>query len=256
MKVIFHEAFLERYTSDPAAAYGRLDSALANAKEYYELITPSPCTEEQLLRVHTAYHIDYVRRDVSVYPVALLAAGAAVEASRLAMAGEAAFALCRPPGHHAGPDSCWGFCYFNNVAVAVKNLLAEGLVQKVLIVDYDLHFGDGTANTFANNAAVTYLHPGGANRQKFLAHLQGAIADVEADLVAVSAGFDRHINDWGGLLATDDYGEIGRMLGEFARDRCAGRIFAALEGGYNHASLAEAFIAFCQGLEHGLAPAG
>ncbi len=252
MKIVFHDAFLQRYTSDPAAAEGRLDQALARAKERYELVTPSPCTEEELRRVHTAYHIEYVRQDMSVYPVALLAAGAALEAARLAVSGEPAFALCRPPGHHASPDSCWGFCYFNNVAVAVKDLLEREMVKQVLIVDFDLHFGDGTANTFKDVAAVTYLHPGGANSRKFLEHLQDFLAKEEADLVAVSAGFDRHLDDWGGLLSTGDYEEIGRLLGSFARARCRGRIFAALEGGYNHRSLAEAFAAFCAGVEAGL----
>ncbi|MDO9535334.1 MAG: histone deacetylase family protein [Bacillota bacterium] len=254
MKVIFHEDFLECYTSDPAAVNGRLDPALALAQEHYSLVTPSPCTEEPLLRVHTPTHIAHVRADRSVYPIALLAAGAAIEASRLAMAGEPAFALCRPPGHHASPDSCWGFCYFNNVAVAVKDLLAREVVQKVLIVDFDLHYGDGTANTFANMPAVTYLHLQGRNRQVFLEDLKSSIQDEKADLVAVSAGFDRHIKDWGGLLTTEDYGEIGHILGDFARARCGGRIFTALEGGYNAISLGDAFLAFCRGVEKGLTP--
>lgn len=237
---------------DPAAAYGRLDPALALARKRYPILTPSPCTEEDLLLVHSSSHISYISRDDSVYPVALLAAGAAIEASRLAMGGEAAFALCRPPGHHASPDSCWGFCYFNNVAVAVKRLLAGGDVKKVLIVDYDLHYGDGTANTFAADPAVTYLHPEGPTREALLSHLKGFIQDEEADIVAVSAGFDRHINDWGGLLTTEDYGEMGRILGGFARERCNGRIFAALEGGYNARSLGEAFGAFCDGVNEEL----
>ena len=252
MKVIFHEAFLESYTMDPAAGYGRLDPALALAEERYPLITPSPCTEQDLLRVHSAAHISHVRRDDSVYPVALLAAGATLEASRLAMGGEPAFALCRPPGHHASPDSCWGFCYFNNVAVAVRGLLERGDVKKVLIVDFDLHFGDGTANAFAREPDVNYLHPEGPNRLAFISHLKGFIKNEKADIVAVSAGFDRHIQDWGGLLATEDYGEIGNILGKFAREHCDGRIFAALEGGYNVRSLGAAFGSFCQGVEEGL----
>lgn len=237
---------------DPAAAYGRLDYALALAQERYPILTPAPCTEEDLLRVHTPSHLSNVRMDDSVYPVALLAAGATMEASRLAMAGEPAFALCRPPGHHASPGSCWGFCYFNNVAVAVKGLLERGDVNKVLIVDYDLHFGDGTANTFHGEPNVAYLHPEGPDRIALLSHLKGFIQDEEADIVAVSAGFDRHIQDWGGMLTTEDYGEIGHILGEFARAQCEGRIFAALEGGYNARSLGEAFGAFCEGLQEGM----
>ena len=248
MKVIFHDDFLQSYTMDPAAEYGRLDPALALAQERYSLITPHPCTEEDLMLVHSANHISHVRMDNSVYPVALLAVGATIEASRLAMEGKPAFALCRPPGHHASPNSCWGFCYFNNVAVAVKRLLERGEVKKVLIVDYDLHFGDGTANTFMGDPAVTYLHPEGPNRLALLSHLKGFLQDEQADIVAVSAGFDRHIQDWGGLLTTEDYGEIGRILGKFARERCKGRIFAALEGGYNARSLGDAFAAFCAGV--------
>jgi acetoin utilization deacetylase AcuC-like enzyme len=250
MKVVFHERFLEYYTSDPAAVPGRLDPALALAKEHYSLVSPYPCTEEQLLRVHNPSHIAHIRADQSVYPIALLAAGAAVEASRLAMAEEPAFALCRPPGHHASPDSCWGFCYFNNVAVAVKELLALEMVKKVLIVDFDLHYGDGTANIFNNIQAVTYRHLKGQNREAFLENLLEFIKNEKADLVAVSAGFDRHIKDWGGLLTTEDYGKIGHMLGEFARAHCGGRIFAALEGGYNARSLGDAFDAFCRGVEN------
>ena len=249
MKIVFHEDFLKSYTGDPAAAYGRLDQALTRAKELYPLIAPSPCPQEELQRVHTPTHITHVRSNRSVYPVALLAAGAAVEASRLAMAGEPAFALCRPPGHHASPGSCWGFCYFNNVAVAVQGLLAREEVGKVLIVDFDLHYGDGTANIFAGEPAVTYLHVQGPNRGAFLGHLQGFLQDEQADIVAVSAGFDRHAQDWGGLLTTRDYGEIGRILGNFARKHCDGRIFAALEGGYNPSSLGESVAAFCQGVE-------
>ena len=251
MKVIFHEAFLESYTRDPAAGVGRLDPALALAQERYPLLTPSPCAEDDLLLVHNPAHISHVRREDSVYPVALLATGATIEASRLAMEGEPAFALCRPPGHHASPDSCWGFCYFNNVAIAVKRLLERDEVKKALIVDYDLHFGDGTANTFASDPAVTYLHPEGSNREAFLSNLKELIQEEQADIVAVSAGFDRHIQDWGGLLTTEDYGEIGRILGKFARERCNGRIFAALEGGYNARSLGEAFAAFCEGVSTG-----
>ena len=86
--------------------------------------------------------------------MAILAAGATIEAAQSALNKEAAFALCRPPGHHASPDSCWGFCYFNNVAIAVRKLLAEGKVKRVLIVDFDLHYGDGTANTFVGESDV------------------------------------------------------------------------------------------------------
>jgi len=68
-------------------------------------------------------------------------------AAELAIEGKPSFGLIRPPGHHASPDSCWGFCYFNNIAIAIRRLIDEGRVKKALIIDFDLHFGDGTFNT-------------------------------------------------------------------------------------------------------------
>ena len=206
MKIVFHESFLETYTGDPAASPGRLDHALALVREVYPLVKPQPCTEEDVLLVHSRYHLESVRRDESVFPMALLAAGAAIKASELAWGGEAAFALCRPPGHHASPDSCWGFCYFNNVAIAVQKMLQQGKVEKALIIDFDLHYGDGTANTFAGNPAVVYRHVTGRDSASFVNDLETFLDGVgKADLLAVSAGFDRHQKDWGGLLSTKDY---------------------------------------------------
>ena len=249
MKIVFHESFLETYTGDPAASPGRLDHALALVREVYPLVKPQTCTEEDVLLVHSHYHLESVRRDESVFPMALLAAGAAIKASELAWSGEAAFALCRPPGHHASPDSCWGFCYFNNVAIAVQKMLQQGKVEKALIIDFDLHYGDGTANTFAGNPAVVYRHVTGRDSASFVDDLVTFLNGVgKADLLAVSAGFDRHVNDWGGLLSTKDYESMGEILAKFARERCQGRLFAALEGGYNAFSLGESLAAFCEGI--------
>ena len=154
MKVFFDEKFLQTYTSDPAASPGRLDYAFSEVKKRYSLVAPRPCSEEDVRLVHTAYHFEYTRRDEKVYPMAILAAGAAIGAAETALNGEAAFALCRPPGHHASPDSAWGFCYFNNVAIAVSKLLSEKRIKKALIIDFDLHYGDGTANTFSVEPGV------------------------------------------------------------------------------------------------------
>ena len=119
------------------------------------------------------------------------------------------------------------------MAIAVSKLLSEKRIKKALIIDFDLHYGDGTANTFSGEPGVLYYHVKGNSSQVFVENLKTYLLGAKAELVAVSAGFDRHRNDWGGLLATSDYKEMGEILGSFARDNCEGRIFAALEGGYN-----------------------
>jgi len=249
MKIVFHENFLETYTSDPAASYGRLEPALELVTDRFPMVTPAPCSVEDVLRVHTSFHLEDVQRDSRVYPMAMLAAGATINAADLAMKGEPAFALCRPPGHHASPDSCWGFCYFNNIAVATSRLLETRQADHVLIIDFDLHFGDGTSNIFSGESRVTFWHVSGRNNTSFVQNLEDYLEGKKADIVAVSAGFDRHANDWGGMLTTEDYGAMGEILGRFARENCGNRIFAALEGGYNARSLGNSVLAFTEGIE-------
>jgi acetoin utilization deacetylase AcuC-like enzyme len=144
MKIIFHEKYFDVYSGDPASAKGRLDGPYQLLEEEFEFARPTAASEADLQLVHTADHIERVRRDADLFEIASLAVGGAVLASEIATRGDAGFGLIRPPGHHASPNSCWGFCFFNNIAIAVKKLLASGSVDKALIVDFDLHFGDGT----------------------------------------------------------------------------------------------------------------
>ncbi|NOY11199.1 MAG: histone deacetylase family protein, partial [Archaeoglobi archaeon] len=118
MKVVFHPEFYRVYTSDPAAEAGRMEAIVEEIKDF-EFVEPEPAGEEDILLVHTARHLEWVKGMHEVYGVALLAAGGAILAARISFS-EPAFAAIRPPGHHASPDSSWGFCYFNNVAIAVR----------------------------------------------------------------------------------------------------------------------------------------
>lgn len=144
MKVVFHEDFKKVYTSDPAASAGRME-AVKNALEgKVEFVEPVPASKDDILRLHTPEHVRYVERE-GIYDIAALAAGGAIKAAEIGLT-EPCFALIRPPGHHASADSSWGFCYFNNMAIALEKLKREGKIKKAFILDFDLHFGDGNVN--------------------------------------------------------------------------------------------------------------
>jgi len=248
MKIIFHPRFYEVYTSDPAAAPGRMEAIVKALEKEFEFIEPGPAAERDLERVHGRQHIQSVKGDPQVYEVGILAAGGAILAAEMVFEDQPAFGLIRPPGHHASPHSCWGFCYFNNIAIAIKKLLSEGKIKSALILDFDLHYGDGTANTFSGSKEVSYFHPEGRNRQSFLNEVQTSLqTDKPFDIIGVSAGFDRHEEDWGGLLKTEDYLTIGRWVKETSLEQCQGRRFGVLEGGYNHSVLGRNVKVFLQG---------
>ncbi|MFO7877791.1 MAG: histone deacetylase family protein [Desulfovermiculus sp.] len=245
MHIVFHERYREVYASDPAAAKGRLDQAQALLQEMaHTWVSPETATEEDILLVHTQQHLQRIQQRPHLYELALLAAGGGITAARLACAGTPAFGLIRPPGHHASIDSCWGFCWFNNMAVAMQAMRRDGLVQRGLIVDIDLHFGDGTSGFYSQDPDITYYHLDSPQELD-----QILAAQEKCDVIAISAGFDRHIEDWGGMLSTEDYGQLGRTIKEFADQKCPGRIYSLLEGGYNHRVLGQAIQALIQGLE-------
>ncbi|WP_290902372.1 histone deacetylase family protein [Ferroglobus sp.] len=240
MKVVFSPKFYEVYSSDPAASPGRME-AIVNELKDYDFVEPEKASEEDILLVHTRKHYEWVK-SLKLFDVAMLAAGGAIKAALISME-EPAFAAIRPPGHHASPDSCWGFCYFNNIAIAIRKLQKLGLIKKAAIVDFDLHFGDGTANTFENDESVKYFH------MKDVESISDFLESVDYDIIAVSAGFDRHKEDWGDQLETEDYTEIGKIIKEYAEEKCGGRRFAVLEGGYNHKVLGKNVRAFIKGFE-------
>lgn len=240
MKVVFHEKYFEVYSDDPASAEGRLDSTYKSLKDEFEFVKPEPADEDELLLVHSQAHVEHIKQRTHIFELASLAVGGAVRSSEVALAGDPAFGLIRPPGHHASPNSCWGFCYFNNIAIATRRLIRAGNIGKTLIIDFDLHFGDGTNNTFAGDARVVYHHMGSdiGELEDFLARAG------KFDMLAVSAGFDRGIVDWGGTLSDEDYREIGNLLNRFSEERSQGRRYAVLEGGYSQETLGASILGF------------
>jgi acetoin utilization deacetylase AcuC-like enzyme len=254
-----------------------------------EIIAPRAATREQLGRVHES---DYLRRisetagralaldpdtytSPESYEIAMLAAGAAVDAVERVMAGShrSAMALVRPPGHHAERNRAMGFCFYNNVAVAAAHARAGG-ASRVAIVDYDVHHGNGTQHIFEADPAVLYIsthqypyYPGtggsdevgvgrGAGFTVNLPLEAGAIDDdyqlvfssvvvpvllqFEPDLVLVSAGFDAHEHDpLGGMrLSTAAFAAMTADLRRVAEECCRGRLVAVTEGGYDLHALA------------------
>ena len=245
MKVVFHDDFYQVYTSDPAASAGRMESVMKVIKPHVEFVEGQPASESQLEFVHYSAHIEYVRQ-TGLYHIAALAAGSAVEAASIGLS-EPCFGLIRPPGHHASSGSCWGFCYFNNMAVALEVLKHQNKIETAYVLDFDLHYGDGTVNILGNRDYVTIYNPGASTREAYMDEISAEMSRCRADIIGISAGFDNHKEDWGGLISTEDYRQIGKMVRESA-SRVGGGCFAILEGGYNHAVLGDNVMALINGL--------
>ena len=241
-------------------------------------LVPDLCTETDILRVHTPAVLravqtgDYEDADTphfaNIYELARLSAGAAVLASQQA---EPAFALMRPPGHHAERDRVMGFCYFNNVAIAVAKLLAEDTARHIAILDFDCHHGNGTEDIFrgdervlfvslhqspcypgtgliARDNCVNYPLPPGTGPAPYLEALDNALGKIRAfapDRLAVSAGFDTYKNDpiTDMALEIETYRDIARRIAALRLPA-----FMVLEGGYAE-QLAECVAAFVEGLD-------
>lgn len=222
-------------------------------------------TGEEVLRVHAKTHWEAVvsgtfqDADTPRYPnihvTALTSLSGALSAMRAALGGDPAFSLMRPPGHHAGKERVAGFCYVNNLAIAVRDSLANQRARRVGILDIDVHHGDGTEDIFLGEPGVLFaslhqfpLYPGTGLRSRenclnfplasgtaegvYLKTLETALTqllDFKPDLLAVSAGFDTYkecpIANL--LLEKATYRKIGRQIAQTGLKR-----FAVLEGGY------------------------
>jgi acetoin utilization deacetylase AcuC-like enzyme len=233
LAIVYHPRYEEDYPTASVETPERVRVIRDELNGECEFITPTAASEEDIMLVHTRPLLQEVKREPLLFEVASLAAGGAVHAAQLAWECIPSFGLIRPPGHHASPASHWGFCFFNNMAIAVERLIREGKPQRVLILDIDLHFGDGTHNFFQGRGDVVVANIQEEERRSFLEKIAEVLdAAVPYDLIAISAGFDRYRLDWGGTLEMDDYRVIGAMVAEKARSSCRGRWFAILEGGY------------------------
>ena len=253
-------------------------------------------TREQLERVHDADYVDSIFRsapqrglialdpDTLMNPhtlsAALHAAGAVVHAVDLVIRGEVASAFCnvRPPGHHATRNRAMGFCFFNNVAVGTAHALTAHGIERVAILDFDVHHGNGTENIFATDPRVllcsTFQHPfypysgtapaqshiinvpmaagtGGAEFRRIVeTRWLPALHDFKPQLVLFSAGFDAHRDDELGQLLFDaaDYFWVTAQIKTIADQYAHGRIVSVLEGGYDTDALGRCVVAHVQAL--------
>ncbi len=304
---VYSDPASERHVNHMAGveAPERFSAALAGAEEAERSGVPverrscQPAPEDLLKTVHSAGYLDhlkelstsgggYVDFDTALssgsWEAATLASGAAVGAVESTLSGTAAFAIARPPGHHAGRDYGMGFCLINNAAVAAEHARASG-VGKLAILDWDVHHGNGTQDIFYADKEVLYLsvhqnpfYPGtGDAREVGEGRGQGLTANVplparsgedlfaaafagffvpilrefRPELILVSAGYDAHAADLiGGMrLESSSYGRFAAELAAVAREVGAAPLALCMEGGYNLKALTESVAATIEGTE-------
>ena len=256
MKIIFHKKFYDHYTNDPAADTGRLEPIIKELEKYrneYEFVKPEPATKEDILRAHTLGHYNDIKSSIGIYEYAILAAGGAIKCAELAFEGTPTFGVIRPPGHHASSNSCWGFCWFNNISISLLKLRADNKIKSAFILDFDLHTGDGNINILSKERDLIntrILNPRSNGENDYLNEINNEFNKVgKFDIIVASAGFDEYVKDWGGKLSTRAYKRIGKMMKDFAEDKCNNRRYALLEGGYYFEDLGINVNSFCQGFK-------
>lgn len=242
--VPYSEDFLTGYRTvdceNPERAW-IIQSAIREIADFCE---PSLCSRSDLLLCHTESLINSVEIDAEVYSVARRAAGGAIMAAEIALK-QPSFALIRPPGHHAGRNFNGGFCFFNNMAIALYVLLSKGLIRNALIIDIDLHYGNGTEDIVKDNPQIMFRNIHAFQREEFLKKVESAISDATSyDIIGCSAGFDTYVHDWGGILLTDDYCEIARMI-----TSANPHTFTILEGGYYISDLGKNVVSYLKGIQ-------
>ena len=264
---------------------------LSRIDYFFTRISPPLATEDQLALIHTQEHIQHIKKlsptegyssidgDTNMNPhtwnAALRSAGGAIAAVDAVMQGEVknAFTCLRPPGHHAEPDQAMGFCFFNNIAIAAKHAMEQYGLERVAIIDFDVHHGNGTEAAFKDDPRVLmcsyFQHPfypytktnpnlpnmlnvplpaysaGEAVREVVELQWLPRLREFKPQFIFISAGFDAHREDDMGQmgLVEADYAWITRQLMIVANETAQGRIVSCLEGGYNLSALARSVVA-------------
>lgn len=241
--VIYSDVFLTDYETVDCESPDRVTEIFYKIRDAADFVEPEPCADTDLLLCHTDKLVEIVRKS-NVYDVAKLAAGGAIKAAEIALA-KPSFALVRPPGHHAGRNFNGGFCYFNNMALALTKLLDDRKIERALIIDIDLHYGNGTEDIVREDRRIFFWNIETATRDEFFRDLEDAVRTAsDFDVVGCSVGFDTYIKDWGGLLNTSDFKYIGAMIASTNR-----RFFSVLEGGYYIPDLGINCRAYLEGIQ-------
>jgi acetoin utilization deacetylase AcuC-like enzyme len=294
--IVYDPAYLKHDTGpehpETAARLLVIEEAIKSIGDCGVKIPARPATRDELLLVHTPEYVDHIlnlqineRVTLEMDTVAskdtpdaaLKAVGGVLAAVDCAIEGNLSRAFCavRPPGHHAEPEKAMGFCIFNNVAIGAAYALQKYFLNRIAIVDWDLHHGNGTQDAFYKSDQVLYIslhqspfYPGtgtvdeigtgpGAGftinipmvagcsdqdfREAFAEIVIPALRNYKPEMLFISAGFDSHQDDpLGSLYLTSPYfGEMTRNLVEIAEEFCYGRLISVLEGGYGRKVLKE-----------------
>ncbi len=307
--LVYHEDYL---LHDAGAGHLERPERLSETIDYFRrkgilkkvlMLSPKPCTEEDILRAHTREHLEHIKNlsasgggyidpdtycSPAAYEAARLAAGGCITAAKAVMDKEVdnAFALIRPPGHHAARNKAGGFCYFNNAAITARYLQKVCGLERIFIYDWDAHAGNGTMDIFYDDPSVLNIsvhqdprsfYPGTGCMEQ-MGHSRGlgftvnipvpagtqdadyvkllkefvipAMNAYKPDFVIVAAGQDSHEEDKiSGLSLTEKgYGEMTRLLVAEASVVCGGRVVVELEGGYSLPSFASSNYAILSSL--------
>jgi acetoin utilization deacetylase AcuC-like enzyme len=268
---------------------------LSRVDGFLKRIEPPLATTEQVELVHSADHVEYVTghsptsgyfmldgdpiMNPATLTVSLRAAGAAIAGVDAVMKGEVENAFCaiRPPGHHAEPTRSMGFCVFNNVAIAARYAISAYGIERVAIIDFDVHHGNGTEAAFYDDPKILmcsfFQHPfypysglehsdnmvnmpmpastkGDVVRKMITETWLPRLRAFKPELIVISAGFDAHREDDLGQmgLVEDDYVWMTQRLKEIAKESAGGRIVSCLEGGYNLSALGRSVVAHVKAL--------